>query len=86
MIKAEKILGPALLRSIQRRMPEGGVLTIPKRGPRNTGGGPKKSSRNAAICEAAAAGSTQSKLAAEHGLTCGRISTIIKVGRAKPWA
>ncbi len=85
MSKAEKILGPSLLRSVQRRMPEGGPLSIPKRGPKDKGGQPKKRERNAAICEAVAGGTTQAKLARDHGLTEGRISTIVKAGRANAW-
>ena len=76
--KAEEILGAALMRSIQRRMPESGTLFIPSKGPKNKGGRPPKIDRNREIIEAFESGEKQVVLAERFGLTQGRISAIVK--------
>jgi Mor family transcriptional regulator len=80
--KAERLLGPALLRQVQRRA-EGTTIVIPKRNP-SPGGRPAKVQRNNAICAAVANGISQRELARKFELTEGRISAIIKAGRGQP--
>ena len=79
--KAEEILGPALLRSIQRRMPEGGTLHIPVKTPKNKGGRPPKTERNREILQAFESGEKQVDIAERFGLTQGRVSMIIKANQ-----
>ena len=76
--KAEDILGPALLRSIQRRMPEGGTLYIPTRAKKKKGGRPPMTERNREILQAFASGERQVDIAERFGLTQGRVSMIIR--------
>jgi Mor family transcriptional regulator len=67
---------------VQRRIPEGAAIIIPKRSP-SVGGRPRKQQRNDAICEAVASGTPQRDLARKYEITEGRISAIVKAGRGQ---
>ena len=86
--KAERILGPALLRSVQRRMPEGGTLTIPPKvrppKPDFHWPTPPKTERNAAICRAVLGGEmSKSEAGRAFGVDRSRISVIVQ--QADKW-
>ena len=85
--KAESILGSALFRQVQRRLPEGGKLTIsPKHRVKADfhWPTPPKSERNADICKAVLSGDmTRSEASREFGLHRSRITVILRA--AERW-
>ena len=85
--KAEQLLGGMLFRQIQRRLPEGGKLTIP---PKHRVKAPfhwptpPKSERNAAICKAVLSGEMSRSEASRHfGIHRSRVTVI--VNESKRW-
>lgn len=80
--KAESVLGGALFRQIQRRMPDGGKLSIPPKHRVRAAfhwPTPPKSERNAQICKAVLAGEmTRSEASREFGLHRSRITVILR--------
>ena len=86
--KAEEILGASLLRSIQRRMPEGGKINIPPqvRPPKAKfhWPTPQKAERNAKICRDVLGGEmSKAEAARAHGVDRSRIAVI--VNQADKW-
>jgi hypothetical protein len=80
--KAEQLLGGMLFRQIQRRLPEGGKLTIP---PKHRVRAefhwptPPKTERNAKICRAVLDGRMTKAEASRHfGVHRSRITVIVK--------
>lgn len=81
--KAERVLGSSLLRQIQRRIPEGGVINIPPkvRPPKAEfhWPTPPKTERNAAICRAVLGGEmSKSEAGRAFGVDRSRIAVIVK--------
>jgi len=80
--QAEKILGSSLLRQVQRRLPEGGRLTIPARYPKRTkpvNPNPEKTDRNREVCLLVlVAGEKKKDVAARFGISAGRVTAILK--------
>jgi len=86
--KAERVLGSSLLRSVQRRMPEGGTLSIPPKvrppKPDFHWPTPPKTERNAAICRAILNGEmSKSEAGRAFGVDRSRITVIMK--QADKW-
>lgn len=80
--KAEELLGSALFRQIQNRLPEGGKLLIPPKHREPVAfhwPTPKKTERNATICRLVLGGEmTRSEAARSFGLNRSRITVILR--------